>query len=59
MLKHGHLDCNIHEIALNRKSWLKTQLIFLSIFANHILKQPKTLHFKICQMIYPFNTFIM
>ena len=41
------------------RSELKTQLILLDVSTNHSVGLPRSLHFKFCQMIYLFKTFIM
>ena len=42
----------VHKIAINYELKLKTQLTFKGIFVNHNVKLSRSLHFRICQMIY-------
>ena len=41
------------------ESELKTQFVIFDVSTNHNLGQPRSLHFKFCQLIYLFKTFIM
>ena len=52
------LIVTFHEIAIKYESELKT-LKTLLISTNHNVGSPRYLHFKFCQMIYLFKTFIM
>ena len=53
------LIITFHEIAIKYESELKTQLVLWDISTNHNVGSPRSLHFKFCQMIYLFRTFIM
>ena len=53
------LIVTFYEIAINYESQLKTQLTLLDISTNHSVGSPRSLHFKFCQMIYLFKTFII
>ena len=48
-----------HEIAINYKSQLKTESIFVGISANQNVGSSEFFDFKFCQIIYLFKTFIM
>ena len=48
-----------HEIAINYELELKSQLFLSDISANYNVGLPRSLHFKLCQMIYLFKTLIM
>ena len=48
-----------HEISINYESRFKTQLIFIVIFPDNSFESRSSLHFKLCQTIYPFMTFIV
>ena len=53
------LIVTFHEVAMKYESKLKTQLILLDISTNHNVGSPRSLHFKVCQMIYLSKMFIM
>ena len=48
-----------HEIAINYELELKSQLFLSDISTNYNVGLPRSLHFKLCQMIYLFKTLIM
>ena len=47
------------EIVMKYESEIKTQLVSLDISTNYNVGPPRSLHFKFCQMICLFNTFIL
>ena len=53
------LVATFHKTALKYESDLKFQLVLLDVSTKHNVGLPRFLHFKFCQMIYLFKTFIM
>ena len=53
------LVVTFHKIAIKYESELKTQLVLLDISTNYNVGYPMSLHFKFCQMLYLFKTFII
>ena len=58
-LKTPLLIVRFHKTAIKYESELETQLVLLDISTNHNMELPMFLHFKFCQVIYLFKTFIM
>ena len=53
------LIATFHETAIKYESELKNLFVLLDISKNQNVGLPRYLHFKFCQMIYLFKTFIM